>query len=168
MARVIGRFEDPSDLLQAVRDARAKGFSGLEAYSPFPLPGLDEALGFHERWIPPIALVAGILGAILAFSMQWYSGVIAYPFVVGGKPLNSWPAFVLVTVAVCILSAVLAAFLAMLAGNRLPHPYHPAFDWPAFDRASADGFFLLLEDESADAAHEFLARRAAEVRELPS
>lgn len=167
MASVIGRFDHAAELIAATRAATARGFRHMEAYAPFPVPGLEEALGFHERLIPPIALVAGILAAIAAFGMQWYAGVYAYPFVVGGKPLFSWPAFMLVTTAMCILAAVLAAFLAMLAGNRLPQPWHPAFDWPEFDRASGDGFFLLIADGDAEAARTFLNEHARETRELP-
>ncbi len=166
MTSVIGRFDDPQALLAAVRAAREAGFRRLEAHAPFPLEGLDEALGFHERRIPVIALIAGAIGAAFGFCLQYYSAL-EYPFVVGGKPLNSWPAFVLVTVAVCILSAVLAAFIAMLVGNRLPQPYHPAFDWPAFDRASSDSFFLLIEGDPTADARELLQRHAAETQELP-
>lgn len=166
MASLIGRFERPEELVAAVRAAREAGYRRMDAYAPFPVPGLEEALDFHERWIPAIALVAGVAAAVGTFLMQWYAAVVAYPFVVGGKPLNSWPAFILPTTALCILAAVLAAFLAMLAANRLPQPYHPAFNWSAFDRASEDGFFLLLEDEPADAARAFLRERAAEMQEL--
>lgn len=167
MASVIGRFDDPAALIEAVRQARTSGFRGLEAYAPFPLEGLDAALGFHERRIPVIALVMGVLGAVFTFGLQLYSAY-DYQFVVGGKPLNSWPAFMLATVAVCILAAVLSAFVAMLAGNRLPQPYHPAFDWPTFDRASSDSFFLLIGDARTDEARAFLRARADEMEELPS
>ena len=166
MTSVIGRFERPEDLIAAVRAAREAGYRRMDAYAPFPVPGLEEALGYHERWIPLVALVAAIGAGIGTFFMQWYSAVIAYPFVVGGKPLNSWPAFVLPTTAFCILAAVLGAFLAMLAANRLPQPYHPAFNWPAFDRASEDGFFLMLEGEPSGSAREFMRARAAETQEL--
>lgn len=167
MTSVIGRFERPERLIAATREAREQGYRGLDAYSPFPLEELPGALGFRERWIPVVALIAGIAGAAVAFWLQWYSAHV-YPFVVGGKPLGSWPAFMLVTVAVCILAAVLTAFLAMLVGNRLPQPYHPAFDWPAFDRASSDSFFLLISDPVTGDARAFLEARADEVTELPS
>ncbi|MEX1081345.1 MAG: DUF3341 domain-containing protein [Halofilum sp. (in: g-proteobacteria)] len=166
MASVIGRFDHPAALIAAAREAHAQGYRGLDAYTPFPLEELTEAIGFHERRIPVIALIAGIVGAGFTFWLQWYSAHL-YPFVVGGKPLGSWPAFMLATVAVCILAAVLAAFVAMLAGNRLPQPYHPAFDWPAFDRASSDGFFLLIDDPEIGDARAFLEARAREVQELP-
>lgn len=158
---LLGRFDSAADLLEAVRAAREAGFTELDAYAPFPVPGLDEALGFRSRRIPVIALVAGLVAAACAFALQWWSAVLDYPFVVGGKPLNSWPAFLLVTFEAGVLMAVLAALVAMLVGNRLPRPHHPLFDLREFDRASDDGFFLMVREADPDEARAWLEKLGA-------
>jgi hypothetical protein len=142
---IIARFESAAALVAATESARQAGYTAMDAHSPFPVPGLAEALGFQERRIPLLALGFGLVGAGAAFFMQWYSAVIDYPFVVGGKPLNSWPAFLPITFEVGILAAVLTTVIAMFAGNGLPRPYHPVFNDADFERASADGFFLVIE-----------------------
>ncbi|WP_347331433.1 DUF3341 domain-containing protein [Marinimicrobium locisalis] len=152
---VMARFADAEALLQATKAARQAGYQRMDAYTPFPVPGLSEALGFRERRIAPVALGSGTIGSVFAFTLQWYSATIDYPYLVGGKPLNSWPAFLPITFEVGILTAVLAAVVAMLVGNGLPRPYHPAFNERAFERASSDGFFLLL-CEPAPQARAFL------------
>lgn len=167
MASVIARFETTEALVAAARAARAAGHGDVEAYAPFAVPGLAEALGFRERWIPVVALCAGVLVAAGVLFMQWYAAVVSYPFVVGGKPLASWPAFMLITFETSILAAVLAGIATMLIGNRLPQPYHPAFDWPVFDRASGDGFFLLITADDAVELHAFFGDlQAVEIMEL--
>src|SRR5699024_9002242 len=107
-------------------------------------------LGYRSRRIFIASFVAAAVGAVLTYGMQWYSAVISYPFVAGGKALHSWPAFIPPTFAVRILMAVWGAVFAMLAGNRFPRPYHPAFNVPAFVRASDDGFFLLIAASEPD------------------
>ena len=170
---VMARFDNPEQLLDAIKAAQQEEFSKLDAYSPFPLPALADALGFHERRISPLSLCCGLLASGGAFFMQWYSAVVSYPYVVGGKPLNSWPAFLPVTFAVGILTAVLVAFLAMLWGNRLPKPYHPVFNWDEFARATDDNFFLLIRDHDTARAKQFLQqlqdkKQVAAVMELLS
>lgn len=144
---IIARFEGPEALVKAARAAREAGYQSVDAHAPFPVPGLSQALGFRERSIPVIALACGVIGAAVAFFMQWYSAVIDYPIVVGGKPLNSWPAFLPITFEVGVLSAVLSAVIAMIVSNGLPRPYHPVFNDAEFDRASGDGFFLVISGE---------------------
>lgn len=164
---VIARFATAEELLGAVRAARQAGYQRLEAYAPFPVPGLSEALAFRERRLPLVALAAGVVSALFFYGMQWYSAVLDYPFVLGGKPLNSWPAFLLVTFEMGILGAVLAAFLTMLVDNGLPKPYHRVFNWTRFERASGDGFFLLIEvADSAPVIAFFREQHAAEIKEL--
>lgn len=157
----IARFADADALVQSVSAVRDAGHRSLEAYAPFPVPGLAEALGFRERWVPIIALVAAVFAAGGTFAMQWYSAVLSYPFVVGGKPLFSWPAFMITTFDMGILATVLGATFGMLALNRLPRPHHPAFDWDAFEHASDDGFFLLVEDGEPAARRDLLERLGA-------
>ncbi len=157
----IARFADADALLQAVRGVREAGHCSLEAYSPFPVPELATALGFRERWVPIISLVSAIIAAGGTFAMQWYSAVLSYPFVTGGKPLFSWPAFMIATFDMGILAAVLGAVFGMLALNRLPRPHHPAFDWDAFEDASNDGFFLLVADGDPAARRDLLVALGA-------
>jgi hypothetical protein len=164
---LLGRFESPEALIAAVRAARAAGYRDLDAYAPFPLPGLAEALGFRDRWIGRGALLSGVLAAAGALFMQWYSAVIDYPYVVGGKPLASWPAFLPITFEVGILGVVLWALITLLVRNGLPKLYHPVFNDPEFDRASGDGFFLLLRPDKIPDAKVFLQEHGAlAVREV--
>lgn len=169
---VIARYKTAEDLVLAAQIARRAGYRNLDAFAPFPVPGLADALGFRARFIPLLAFMAGVLGAAAAFALQWYSAVIDYPYVVGGKPLASWPAFLPVIFEVGILAAVVTAVIAMLVANRLPQLYHPVFNDIEFDRASDDGFFLLVPCRfTAKAArvpiHELLqSTGACHVREL--
>ena len=163
----MARFESAEALLEAVRAARRAGYRRLDAYAPFPVPGLGEALASRQWHLPRLALAAGVASALLFYGMQWYSAVLDYPFVVGGKPLNSWPAFLLVSFEMGILGAVLAAFLMMLVANGLPRPYHRVFNWASFARASGDGFFLLIEEADRTSVIAFFqAQHAAEITEL--
>lgn len=163
---ILARFDAAETLLEAIRSARAAGLTIQDAYAPFPVPGMTEAMGIKPSRIPLIALICGLLASAGAFFLQWYTATIDYPFVVGGKPLNSWPAFLPITFEAGILSAVLTAFFAMLIGNRLPKPYHPVFNATVFERASDDGFFLLLRDSDDDTADWLLDQGAAEVTEV--
>lgn len=167
MTKVLARFETAAALLAATAAAREAGYRQMDAFAPFPVPGLADALGYRERWIAPLALMAGLVAAALAYALQWYSAVVDYPWVVGGKPLHSGPAFMLVTVSVGILAAAITALVAMLAGNGLPRPHHPVFDWDVFDRASGDGFFLLIEGEDEEATARFMKdNEAVELTEI--
>ena len=150
---VMIEFEDAGALVRAVRQSREAGFAPADAFAPYPVPGLPEALGFRDNRVPRIAFGAGIIGGALAFLLQWYSAVLDYPYVVGGKPLASWPAFLPITFEAGILAAVISSVLAMLALNRLPQPYHPVFNEPAFEKASGDRFFLLFTGVNGSDRH---------------
>jgi len=142
---LIAEFATPGQLLQAARRAREAGYRRMDAYSPFPIEGLSEEVGFHHTGLPAIVLIAGIVGALSGFGMQYWMSKIDYPLNVGGRPLNSWPSFIPVTFELTILFAALAAVIGMLALNGLPMPYHPVFGAPRFARASTDRFFLAIE-----------------------
>ncbi len=142
---LMGEFDSPEALVAAARRAFAEGFRKMDAYSPFPVDGLAEALGFHRTRVPLIVLIGGILGCVGGFFLQYWVSVIDYPINVAGKPLNSWPSFIPVTFELTILIAALSAFFAVLALNGLPMPYHPVFNVERFELASRSRFFLFIE-----------------------
>lgn len=142
---LMAEFEEHDQLLEATRRAYAEGYRAMDAYSPFPVEGLAEALGHESTAIPLLTLLGGMAGGLGAYFMEWYSMGRLYPLNVGGRPLNSWPNFIPVTFELTILIASLSAFIGMWAMNRLPQPYHPVFNVPEFRRASIDRFFLCLE-----------------------
>jgi hypothetical protein len=141
----LARFAGPAELLEAVGRLHALGYRRLDAYSPFPIHGMDQALGLKRSKVPVLVLVGGVFGAAFAQTLQWYQSVIAYPLITGGKPLNSAEAFVPITFETTILYAAFGAVFSMLALNGLPRLYHPVFRGKSFARASNDGFFLSVE-----------------------
>jgi hypothetical protein len=142
---LMAEFESPTDVVAAARRAYEEGYRDMDAFSPFPIEELSEAIGFHRNRLPMIVLVGGVLGCVGGFALCYWASVHAYPLNVGGRPLNSWPAFIPVTFETTILVAALAAVFGMLALNRLPQPYHPVFNTPRFELASRNTFFLLIE-----------------------
>jgi Protein of unknown function (DUF3341) len=141
----LARFAGPVELLDAVRRLHALGYRRLDAYSPFPIHGMDQALGLKRSRVPVLVLVGGVFGAVFAQTLQWYQSAIAYPLITGGKPLNSTEAFVPISFETTILYAAFGAVFGMLALNGLPRLYHPVFRGKSFARASNDGFFLSVE-----------------------
>ncbi len=150
---LMAEFATADELLAAARAAREAGYTRVDAYAPFPIDGLAEAVGFPRNRVALVTLLGAVAGGLLGYFMQWYSAVIAYPFDVGGRPLHSWPMFVPVTFEMTILGGALAAFAAVIVGNRLPDLAHPVFAAPDFDLAMRNRFFLCLraDDPSFDA-----------------
>jgi hypothetical protein len=142
---VMAEFDNPEQLCAGARRAHDVGYRRMDAYSPFPIEGLAEVIGFKRTQLPLIVLLGGILGGIGGFYLQYWASVIDYPMLIGGKPYNSWPAFIPVTFETTILGAALAAVLGMLGLNGLPMPYHPVFNVERFALASRDRFFLCIE-----------------------
>lgn len=169
---VIAEFGDAQTLIDAATSTREAGYTSIDAFSPFPIHGLDEAIGFHKTRLSTIVLVMGILGGIGGFFMCWYANVISYPLNIGGKPYNSWPAWIPIVFECTILLAALGAVLGMLALNGLPMPYHPVFNVRRFDSASRDKFFLVIQARdpkfSIEEARRFLATLGPrEVTDVP-
>jgi hypothetical protein len=142
---LMAEFDKPSDILEAARRTYEEGYRRIDAYSPFPVPGLSEEIGFHHDRMPLVVLGGGLIGLATGFMLQWYTAVIDYPLNIGGRPLLSLPAFVPITYEMTILIAGLSAAFGMLILNGLPLPYHPVFNVPRFALASKDRFFLCIE-----------------------
>src|SRR5260221_9387652 len=136
----MAEFEEHDQLLEATRKAYAEGYRRMDAYSPFPIEGLAEALGDEFTSVPLFTLAGGIIGGLGGYFMEWYSMARLYPLNVGGRPHNSWPHFIPVTFELTILVASVSAFVAVFVLNKLPNPHHPVFNVPEFERASIDRF----------------------------
>lgn len=142
---LLAQFHDPETLRRAAEAARDKGFRRMDAYTPFPVEGLTQALGKVPTKLPLLTLVGGILGGITGYLMQYYACAISYPINVGGRPYHSWPAFIPITFELTVLGAAFFSVLAMLGLSGLPMPFHPLFGVPEFKLASRDQFFLCIE-----------------------
>src|SRR6202008_952419 len=142
---VIAEFTSPAELTDEAECGRGAGYTEVDAFSPFPIHGLHEAVGMKSTGMSAIVLVGGIIGGIAGFFLCWYANVISYPLNIGGKPFNSWPAWIPITFECTILIAAFAAVFGMLALNGLPMPYHPVFNVERFSQASRDKFFLVIQ-----------------------
>jgi len=168
---VLAEYQTGDELLAGIEHAQRDGFTKLEAYTPMPMHEISHLLG-HENDLPKYVLGGGCLGAIVGFGMQYFAAAVHYPINVGGRPLNSWPAFIPVTFELTILFASLTAVLAMLGLNGLPRPHHPVFSVPGFELASRDRFFLLIlhydpRFDPDQAIATLRATRALSVQEVP-
>lgn len=142
---LMAEFDSAEDLLRAARKTSEAGYKETDAFSPYPVEGLHEALEMHTR-LPWLVLAGGVIGAVGGFALQYWVSVMEYPLNVGGRPLNSWPAFIPVTFETTVLVAGLTAVVGMFALNGLPRPYHPVFNIPNFEKATDNKFFLAIEE----------------------
>ncbi|MGZ4964648.1 MAG: DUF3341 domain-containing protein [Limisphaerales bacterium] len=157
---LMAEFVEHDQLLHAARKAYAEGYREIDAFSPFPIEGLAEAIGHEHSNVPFVTLIGGMIGGLGGYFMQWIANAHLYPLNVGGRPFNSWPNFIPITFELTILLASLTAFLAVFVFNKLPHLHHPVFNVPEFHRASIDRFFLLIEVDDPEfdpkRTHDFL------------
>ncbi|MDX1630271.1 MAG: DUF3341 domain-containing protein [Thermoanaerobaculia bacterium] len=144
---LLAEFSSPGELIDATRKTREEGYREMDAYSPFPSDELVEALGNHHSKLPLLVLIGGLVGCFGGFGLQWWVNEIAYPINIGGRPLNSWPAFIPVTFETTILVAGIVCVLGFFALCGLPQPYHPVFNVERFSAASRDRYFLCVEAE---------------------
>jgi hypothetical protein len=142
---LMAQFNTPEALLKAASGTRDAGYRDFDAYSPMPVEGLAEAVGFRSRAVSKFVFVGGFLGACGGFGLMWWITVIAFPHIVAGRPLNSWPAYIPITFESMVLVACFTAVISMMVLNGLPQPYHPVFNVREFERASRDKFFLCIE-----------------------
>ena len=168
---VMAEFEDPTSLVNAARTAYEMGFRKLDAYTPFPIEELSDVLHLHRNKLPLIVLAGGLLGGLTGYLLQWFVTVIYFPINVGGRPLHSWPSYIVITFELTILFGAIATVLGLLALCGLPMPYHPVFNVPRFSAASRDRFFLCIEatdplfdhDKTAEFLEGLEAREVSEV-----
>jgi hypothetical protein len=146
---LMAEFVNDGEILAATRAAYEQGYRRMDAFTPFPVDGLPEALGRKRTFVPLLVLAGGICGGLGGYLLQWYAMAVDYPLNIGGRPYNSWPAYIPITFELTVLCAAFAATIGMLALNRLPEPYHPVFNAPEFERASTDRFFLCIEADDA-------------------
>jgi hypothetical protein len=142
---LIAEFTTAEAIVEAARQTRMAGYQCIDALTPFPVHGIDEALELPRNGVPLIFFIGGIVGGLTGFGMQVFAHVFNYPINVGGRPLYSWPAFIPITFELTILFAGLSGAFGMLALNGFPKPYHPLFNAPNFDLASQNRFFLVIE-----------------------
>jgi len=172
---LIGEFDTPRELMAAARKVREAGYHHIDAYAPFPVEGLSQALGLGRKHdlVPLLTLIGGLGGGLTGFFFQLWVNMSAYPLNIGGRPLNSWPAFIPVTFELTVLGASTFAVFGMLALNKLPQPHHPLFNVARFRQASIDKFFLCIEardrkfhlEETARFLQSVNARHVTEVRD---
>lgn len=141
----MAEFATPEELIEAANSAYGAGYRKMDAYTPMPVEGLAEAIGFRRHYVSEAILGAGLFGCIGAFSLLYWICKIAYAHNVAGRPFNSWPAFIPIMFELTVLLSALTAVFGMFAMNGLPQPYHPVFNVPEFARASTDRFFLCIE-----------------------
>lgn len=142
---MIAVFEDENQILRASRRAYEVGYRKIDAYTPFPVHGITENIGFKDNRVPVIIFLCGLFGALAGFGLQYYTTVIDYPMNIGGRPHFSWPSFIPPTFETTVLLAAFGAVIGMLALNGLPRPHHPLFGAPRFERATQDRFILSIE-----------------------
>jgi hypothetical protein len=163
---LMAEFATADQLLAAARRAREAGYRNAEAYSPFPIEGLAEALGFERSRVPFFTFLGGLAGGVAGYFLQWYSAVLDYPVNIAGRPFDSWPMFVPVTFEMAVLGGALAAVFSMLIASGLPRLRHPVFGAEHFDLATRNRFFLCLRSDDPGFGAEEAVRLLDEMKPL--
>ncbi len=162
---LMAEFHEPEELIEAAHRTREAGYEKIDAYTPYPIEELSEAIGHHHSKLPLIVLIGGIVGALTGYMLQYWASVIEYPMNIGGRPQASWPTFIIPSYELTILFAALTAAIGMIVLSGLPQPYHPVFNVARFSMASSDKFFLVVESHDpkfdAHATSEFLKTTGA-------
>ena len=157
---IVAEFAEPEALVDAVRRCRAR-YEDVDAYAPYAVDGLADAVGFRRDRVALFTLLGGIAGGAGIYALMWYSAVLDYPINSGGRPLDAWPVFIIPAFEVSVLGAAVAAFLSMLVQSGLPRLHHPIFNAPDFDLASRNRFFVSVRVTDAafdaDAVRAFLS-----------
>ena len=157
---LVAEFENEESIVEATRKTVEAGYHQVETYTPYPLEELLDIQHLHKNNVALVILIGGLTGCAVGFYMQYFASVIHYPINVGGRPFNSWPAFIPVMFECTVLFASIAALVGMLVMNKLPRPNHPLFDIERFRYATQDRFFLCIEAEDPyfdrDATKQFL------------
>lgn len=141
----LAEFSTPAELYHACEGVRDAGYTRWDAHAPFPVHGLERAMGLKASFLPWVVLVLALGGAVTGMGLQGWVSTIAYPLVISGKPFFSWPAFIPVTFELAVLGGALGAVFGMFGINQLPTLHHPLFNSKRFERASDDGFFISIE-----------------------
>ena len=170
---IMAEFDSPTALVEAAHKTYQAGYKKIDAYSPFPIEGLAEEIGFLHDEVPLVVLIGGIIGGLTGYLMQYWCDAIDYPLNIGGRPYHSWPSFIVITFEMTVLFGGISALFGMLALNGRPMPYHPVFNVPRFSSASKDRFFLIVfsSDKKYDraATRQFLESLAPRsISEVPS
>lgn len=168
---LMAEFPSAEALIAAAHRVHEAGYQKVDAYTPYPIEAVSEALALPRSKVPLVVLIGGLLGGLGGYALQYWSQLIVYPMNIGGRPFHSWPAFIVPTFECTILGAALSAVVGMIIINGLPQPYHPVFNVPRFALASRDRYFLVIEATDArfdaDATRRFLTGlNASEVSDI--
>jgi hypothetical protein len=142
---LMAEFPTATALVAAARRARESGYTKVDAYAPYPIMELADALKLPRNRVPLVVLIGGLVGLAAGYGLEYWASALTYPLNIGGRPLHSMPAFIVPAYETTILFASLAAAIGMIVLNGLPMPYHPVFNVSRFAAASSDGFFLTIE-----------------------
>ena len=165
---VLAEFNSPKALYNAAKKVRDNGYTAFDVFSPFPIHGMDEAMGLSPTKLPWLTLTGGAIGLLTGFGLQTWVATSAYKMVISGKPLFSYQAFVPITFELMVLFAAFFTVFGMFALNKLPQPYHPLFKSINFSKVTTDGFFLAVETNDESNVSDFLKEIGGENVELIS